>query len=166
MHITLKAALVAALTAVAIIWFMAPVRAQEACTSWVTDMQEDEGGSVLTTHVCSVDPSAAWLAMICADGNIWIRYDLAVGQTEKEPGTGEVADVEFVTDGGIEAIPMMFQEMDAMFAGDTLADGPLIKMLKASKSVLIRDADGAYPARTYSLDGSSAALTKLVADCR
>ena len=166
MRITLKAALVAALTAVAIIWFMAPVRAQEACTSWVTDMQEDEGGSVLTTHVCSDDPGAAWLSMICADGNIWLRYDLAVGQTAKEPASGEVTNVEFVTDEGIETIPMVFQEMDAMFAGDTPADGPLMKLLKAGKSILIRDAAGGYPARTYSLKGSSAALTKLVAECR
>jgi hypothetical protein len=166
MRITLQTALVAALTAIAIIWFMAPARAEDSCTNWVTDMQEDEGGAVLTTHVCSDDPGAAWLAMICADGNIWIRYDLAVGQTEKEPQSNEVADVEFVTDEGIEAIPMMFQEMDAMFAGDTPADGPLMKLLKGGKSVLIRDAAGGYPARTYSLKGSSAAIAKLVAECR
>ena len=123
-----------------------------------------EGGPVLTTHVCSDDSSETWLAMTCHDGTIWIDHDLAVGG-DREPALEETADVEFVTDGGSETVPMTFQEMNAYFGGSVPANGTLVELLKSQKSLMIRDKAAAYPARTYSLKGSSAALAKLVAAC-
>ena len=61
---------------------------------------------------------------------------------------------------------MMFQEMNAMFGGEAPADGALVKLLQSEASVLIRDKAAFYPARTYGLKGSSAALAKLVSACR
>lgn len=60
---------------------------------------------------------------------------------------------------------MTFQEMTAYFSGDVPANGRLVELLKSEKSLLIRDKAAAYPARTYSLKGSSAALATLVSAC-
>ena len=166
MRIGLQAALIAVLIGVAVAYFTLPARAQDQnnCRVWATEMEEDEGGPVLTSHVCSDDSSETWLAMTCHDGTIWIDHDLAVGG-DREPALEETADVEFVTDGGIEMVPMTFQEMNAYFGGSVPANGKLVELLKSQKSLMIRDKAAAYPARTYSLKGSSAALAKLVAAC-
>lgn len=166
MRTGLQAAFFAALIGVAVVYFALPARAepQEACTAWVTDMQEDEGGPVLTTHVCSDDPSETWLAFTCFDGKLFIDHDLALGSS-KNPTYEDAAEVEFVTDGGSETVPMVFQEMTAFYSGEAPASGKLVDLLKSEASLLIRDKAAAYPARTYSLKGSSAALGKLVAAC-
>ncbi len=166
MRIGFQAAFLAVLIGVAVAYFALPARAQaqENCTAWVTDMLEDEGGSVLTTHVCSDGSSQTWLAMTCYQGRLVIDHDLALGGS-KQPASGETVEVEFVTDGGIETVPMMFQEMTAYFSGEVPADGKLVELLESKASLMIRDRAAAYPVRTYSLKGSSAALTKLVSAC-
>ena len=164
MRVGLQTAFFAVLIGVAIVYFALPARAQENCRAWATDMQDDEGGPVLMTHVCSDDASQTWLAMTCHEGKLYIEHDLALGGS-KEPGSEETAEVEFVTDGGIETVPMMFQEMTAYFSGEAPTDGTLVELLKTQKSLLIRDKSAAYPARTYSLKGSSAALQTLVSAC-
>ncbi len=166
MRIGLRAAFFAVLIGVAVAYFALPARAQgeENCTAWVTDMQEEEGGPVLMAHVCSDDPSETWLAITCYEGKLWIDHDLALGSS-KEANSDEIAYVEFVTDGGIETVPMRFQEMTAFFSGEAPANGKLVELLKTQESLMIRDKAAAYPARTYSLKGSSAALTKLVSAC-
>lgn len=165
MRVGLQTAVFAVLVAVAILYFSVPSRAAESCSSWAAEMLEDEGGPVLTAHACSDDSSQAWLAMTCHQGTIWIDHDLALGGTT-EAQLDETADVEFVTDGGVETVSMQFQAMTAMFGGSVPANGKLVDLLKSNQSLLIRDSKGAYPARTYSLKGSSAALTTLVSACR
>lgn len=165
MRMGLQTAALAVLVAIAIVYFAVPARAAESCTAWVTDMQDEEGGPVLMTHVCSDDSSETWLAMTCYEGKLRIDHDLALGGS-KEPTYDETAEVEFVTDGGIETVPMTFQAMTAMFGGEAPADGRLVELLKTEASLTVRDKAAAYPAHTYSLDGSSAALTKLVSACR
>jgi len=170
MRVGLQAALFAVLIGVAVVYFALPARAQgttpaqDNCRVWAAEMLEDEGGPVLTAHACSDDPSQTWLAMRCYDGTIWIDHDLALGG-EREPGLAERTEVEFVTDGGIETVPMMIQEMTGYFSGEVPAEGKLMELLKSQASLLIRDTTAAYPARTYSLKGSSAALSKLVSAC-
>jgi hypothetical protein len=165
MRVGIQTAVFAVLVSVAIVYFASPSRAAESCRNWVAEMLEDEGGPVLTAHACSDDTSQTWLSMTCHEGKIWLQHDLGVGG-DKEPASNETAEVEFVTDTGTETVSMQFQEMNAMFGGEVPADGELVKLLKANQSLLVRDSAGVYPARTYSLKGSSAALTTLVADCR
>jgi hypothetical protein len=165
MRVGLQAALFAVLVAVAIVYFSVPSRAAESCRGWVAEMQEDEGGPVLTAHACSDDSTQTWLAMTCHEGTIRIDHDMALGGNT-EPGLAEETEVEFVTDGGVETVPMQFQEMNAMFAGSVAANGKLVDLLRSNQSVLVRDSAGRYPARTYSLKGSSAALETLVSACR
>lgn len=164
MRIELRTVLFAVLLGVAIAYFALPGRAAESCRTWVADMQEDEGGPVLTAHACSDDASETALALRCFRGTIWIEHDLAVG-SDREPNSEETVAVEFVTDSGTQTVSMRFQEMNAMFGGEIPADGPLMSLLKSSESVLLRDSGALYPARTYSLRGSSAALSTLVSRC-
>lgn len=164
MRIGLQTAVLAVLLGVAVAYFAVPARAAESCRAWVAEMLDDEGGQVLKAHACSDDSSETWLSMGCHQGTLWIDYDMALGGM-REPGLEEKVDVEFVTDGGVETVPMQFQAMTAMFGGTAPADGKLVDLLKRNKSVLIRDSVGDYPARTYSLEWSSAAFTKLVSAC-
>lgn len=164
MRVGIRAAVLAVLIGVAIAYFSVPSRAAESCRTWTAEMVDNEGGPVLTAHACSDDSSETWLAMMCNAGTIWMDYDMALGGT-REPALAEETEVEFVTDGGSETVPMHFQEMTAMFGGSMPADGKLVDLLKNGQSLLIRDSAAAYPARTYSLTGSSAALTALVSAC-
>jgi hypothetical protein len=165
MRIGLQTAAIAVLLGIAIFYFAMPARAAETCRMWATEMLDDEGGPVLTTHACSDDAGEAELSMTCSEGKIWLQYDLA-GIDGPQSDYDEAATVEFVTDDGTETVPMMFQAMNSMFAGDVPADGKLVGLLKGSASVLVRDAAGTYPARTYGLSGSSSAIGELVAACR
>lgn len=164
MRLGVRTAILAVLVGVAIAYFAVPARAQDSCRTWVADMRDDEGGAVLAAHACSDDSSQTILSLLCSGGTVWLEHDLALGGT-REPQYDEIAEVEFVTDTGIETVTMTFQAMNAMFAGTVAADGRLIALLKSNQSLLVRDKAAAYPARTYSLKGSSAAITKLVSSC-
>lgn len=165
MRVGLKSALFAVLIGVAIAYFSVPARAEDHCRAWVTDMQEDEGGPVLTAHACAENNDQAWMSMTCNDGKIWLQYDMAVG-TGKDVDYEAVERVEFVTDTGTETLSMSFQAMNAMFGGDVPADGALVGLLKTNAGVLVRAESADYPVRTYSLEGSSKAISALVAQCR
>lgn len=166
MRFNLQAVVVAVLVGIAIVYFAVPARVQgaEGCRSWTAEMLEDEGGPVLTAHACSDDPSESWLAFTCHDGTLRIDLDLAAGGS-RDPAYDETVDVEFVTDGGVETISMQFQALTSFFSGEAPAKGRLVERLKSQKSLLIRAATADWPARSYSLEGSSAALAKLVAAC-
>lgn len=164
MRVMLRAAFFAVLAVVGLIYFIMPSHAQEACPAWVADMVEDEGGPVLLAHTCSDDNDRAYLALGCYQDTIRIDYDIAFG-TQSQPGSEDKIQVEFVTDGGIETIELQHQEMTGMFSGDTPANGALVKLLKSSASMLLRDVAAGYPVRSFSLKGSSAAITTLVERC-
>ena len=164
MRLGVRTAILAVLVGVAIAYFAVPARAEDSCRTWTADMRDDEGGAGLSAHACSDDSSHTMLSLLCSDGMVWVEHDLALGGS-REPQYDETAEVEFVTDAGIETVPMTFQAMNAMFGGRVPADGKLIALLKSNQSLLVRDRAAAYPARTYSLKGSSAAITTLVSNC-
>lgn len=66
--------------------------------------------------------------------------------------------MQFLTEDGNAEISLAFSQMTAMFVGEAPADDPLIGLLKSGSAVEIRDQAGVYPARTYSLAGSSASI--------
>lgn len=164
MRLGMRTAILAVLIGVAIAYFAVPARAEDSCRTWTADMRDDEGGAVLSAHACSDDSTQTMLSLLCSDDMVWVEHDLALGGS-REPQYDEAAEVEFVTDAGIETVPMTFQAMNAMFGGRVPADGKLIALLKSNQSLLVRDKAAAYPARTYSLKGSSAAITTLVSNC-
>lgn len=163
MRISLQRILLVVLVGVAVLYFAFPARAAESC-AWVTEMQEDEGGPVLTTYTCSQDASQTPLMFRCFGDILLIEFDLAVGSEAPAEGD-EAAEVAFVSDGETQIVPMQFAEMTAFFEGEVPLDGPLAKMLKSGKTLEIRDTAGVYKPKTYSLAGSSAALKALVDAC-
>lgn len=163
MRISLQRILLVVLVGVAVLYFAFPARAAESC-AWVTEMQEDEGWSVLTTSTCSEDASQTPLQFRCFGDILLIEFDLAIGSEAPAEGD-EAAEVAFVVDGGTQTVPMQFVEMTAFFAGEVPLDGPLTKLLKSGKSLEVRDTAGVYQPKTYSLAGSSAALKALVDAC-
>lgn len=142
-----------------------PVTAEEACETWSAGAQEDEGGLVFTVAACATDRPDAYLFLTCSAGEVFIRYDLAAG-AERSPDLGEVTDVDFTVGVSTQRLSMSYQEMDGMFAGDVPANGPLMALLKSGEGLSIVDADGGYPVHTFGLTGSSAALQRLVQQCR
>lgn len=144
---------------------VAPAMAQETCTNWTAGMQEDEGGPVFTASACATDRPDAYLSLTCSSGQVYLRYDLAAG-AERLPDLGEQTDVDFTFGVSTQRLAMSYEEMDGRHAGDVPANGPLMALMKSGEGLSIVDADGRYPVHTFSLVGSSAALGKLVAQCR
>lgn len=142
-----------------------PVAAAEACNTWTAQMQEDEGGPVLTASACAVDRPDAYLALTCFEGRVYVRYDLAVG-AERSPDFGEVADVDFTVGVSIQRLSMTYEDLDARHATAVPANGPLMALLKTGESVTVVDAAGQYPEHSFSLAGSSSAIANLIAQCR
>ena len=142
-----------------------PVLAEAAaCTIWTVGMVEDEGGEVLTAQACSTDRPDAYLGLSCFAGSVFVRYDLGLGG-EAEPALDEVTDVTFSTGSDAVTLTMAYQAMDGTHAADATLDDPLIQLLKAGETVTVKDEPGRYPVRTFSLEGSAAALGGLVAGC-
>ena len=142
-----------------------PALAQEACTAWTAQMQEDEGGPVLTASACAIGRSDAFLSLTCFSGNVDVRYDMSAG-AERSPDLDEVTDVAFTVDGATETLPMAYQAMDGRHAAGVPVASPLLALLKSGESLSIVDVAGQYPRHEFSLEGSAAAIDKLLAGCR
>lgn len=142
-----------------------PVVAQEAaCTTWTVGMVEDEGGEVLTAQACSTDRPDAYITVTCGSGTASVRLDLAAG-AEAPPQPNDTTDVSFATATDKVTLSMGYEEYDGYFAAYPKPDDPLIQLMKAGDAVTVGDVPGRYPAKHFSLAGSSAALGKLVANC-
>ncbi len=142
-----------------------PALAQEACTTWTAQMQEDEGGPVLTASACAVGRSDAFLSLTCFDGNVDVRHDLSAG-AERSPDLDEVTDVAFTIDGATQTLSMAYQAMDGRHAAGVPVSSPLLALLRSGESLSIVDVAGQYPRHAFSLAGSAAAIGTLLAGCR
>lgn len=164
--------MIRALAVASLLLLPVPVLAQEdeedaappACTVWSAQMQEDEGGEVFTAEVCARDRPDAYLSMTCAGNTVYLRYDLAAG-AERLPDLGEKAGVDFTIGVSIQRLPMQYEEMDGMFAGEVPAAGPLVALMASGDELKIGDGAGLYPQHTFGLAGSSSALRELLAHC-
>lgn len=161
-HVILSALFLAPALAAPVI--PAAVAQDAACTAWTAEMVEDEGGQVLTAQACAIDRPDAYISVTCGNGTAGVRIDLAEG-AEASPQPNEVADVTFATTTDKVTLQMGYEEYDGYFAAYPNPDDPLIQLLKAGDTLAISDVPGLYPAKHFSLKGSSAALGKLVAAC-
>lgn len=145
----------------------ASAEAAGTCAAWTTEMQDDEGGPVLTAHTCSDDALGAYLSLRCFDGKVVLENDLGAGtDIAVDPMQELIVPVELVADEGEAEISLQFSQMTATFIGETPASGSLVGLLRSGTSVEIRDPAGVYPARTYPLAGSSKAIRTLLEGCR
>jgi hypothetical protein len=155
-------ALMLTLAIVAIAYFAAPSRAQEGCTGWTAAMEEDEGGPVLAARACA-EPGQGELRLTCSDG-FGVRYDPAVDLSGRA-STGTEADFQWQIGDQTYVLHAVLEEMDLMFFSTFETRDPLVAALKSGDELIISDAARTYPARTFSLKGSRAALDTLLAAC-
>ena len=142
-----------------------PAMAQAACTNWVAEPWEDEGGPVLTAAACALDNDQVFLSLTCHGGTVAIRHDLGYG-AERSAQYDERAMVAFTSDDGTAVtLDMGYEDMDGKFAAYLPKDAPVVALLMAGREVAVRDEAGIFPSRSYSLAGSGAALKALMAGC-
>ena len=156
--------LLAALTGIALVYFVMPSRAQDSCETWAAEVWEDEGGPVLTAAACARQFPDAWLSLTCFEGTIAVRHDLAYG-AERSPDLDEEREVEFFIGDGAETVQMAHQAMDGLFVGLVPADGALARMLAEGEELTIADTDSYYPVHTFSLAGAGEAIDAIRAGC-
>ncbi|WP_421759668.1 hypothetical protein [Devosia sp.] len=140
-----------------------PAVAAEDCGRWAAEMLEDEGGPVLTAHVCSTEAPDVELLLTCYGGEFGLRVDLATD--ESADLTGSPVDVNFTTEGGSQTLAMIYEEMDGRHATSLSADAPLVQLLQSGTSLSVRDAAGAFAEHQFSLEGSSKAIGALLQAC-
>jgi hypothetical protein len=141
-----------------------PAAAEEDCGRWAAEMLEDEGGPVLTAHVCATGAPDVELLLTCFGGEFGLRVDLASSDELFDP-TGEPVDVKFATEGGSQTLPMLFEEMDGRHATSFPSDGPLTGLLQSGTLLSVQDAAGAFAEHRFSLEGSSKAMSALLKVC-
>ncbi len=141
-----------------------PALAQDACNSWTAEVQEDEGGPVLTASACAIGRPDAFLSLTCFSGNVDVRHDLSVG-AERSPDLDEVTDVAFTIDGATRTLSMAYQAMDGRHAAGVPVSSPLLALLRSGESLSIVDVAGQYPRHEFSLTGSAGAIGALLAGC-
>jgi hypothetical protein len=151
------------LAIVAIAYFAAPSRAEEDCSGWAAAMEEDEGGPVLAARACAAEGQGE-LRLTCSSG-FGVRYDPAVDLSGRA-GMGTEPDFEWRIGDQTFISHSVLEEMDLMFFSTFETSDPLVAALKSGDELLISDASGTYPARKFSLKGSSAALDTLLGSCK
>ena len=130
---------------------------------WTAEMQEDEGGPVMTAYVLGegAADTAPELRMTCGSDGASLRY-LMVGVGD-EPASE--ADFLFENESTQATLHMIFEEMDGAYAAYFPATDPVIALLKSGSEVLISEKSGNFPAQSFPLQGSSKAIDKLLKSC-
>lgn len=139
-----------------------PAVAEEDCGRWAAEMLEDEGGPVLTAHVCATGAPEVELLLTCFGGEFGLRVDLATDESADPTGQ---SDVDFATESGSQTLSMIFEEMDGRHATSFATDAPLVQLLRSGASLSVHDVAGAFPEHHFSLAGSSKAIGALLRAC-
>lgn len=148
-----------AITAVLSLLATSPVFADP----WTVGMEEDEGGPVLTASVMgpvSGEPRAM-ISITCFD-KVNVRYDPAALTDVEVDSTATFA---FASKGETVVREFQYEEMDGMFAAYLPGGDPLINLLMSGDEVVIGDEARKLPGRGLTLEGSRAAIGKVLADC-
>ena len=140
-----------------------PAVAEEDCGRWAAEMLEDEGGPVLTAHVCATGAPEVELLLTCFAGEFGLRVDLVTD--ESADPTGAPVDVSFTTESGSQTLSMIFEEMDGRHATSFSTDAPLVQLLQSGASLSVHDVAGAFAEHRFSLGGSSLAIGALLQAC-
>ncbi|HVY51464.1 MAG TPA: hypothetical protein VHA07_07855 [Devosia sp.] len=132
---------------------------------WTSQMEEDEGGSVM---VASVDADAVGsiapaLRLMCAGSEgVNLRYQAAVDTVEP----GAEADFLFESETGRLTRHMVYEDLDGAFAAYFPPSDPLIRLLKTGSRVSVSQPGGNSPTVAFTLAGSSKAIDVLLGTCK
>lgn len=131
---------------------------------WVAQMEEDEGGPVMTASVQARGEGdlPAQLRMTCSSDGMALRYLMSV-----EAGTpGSEADFLFENESTQAALHMAYEDMDGAFAAYFPFGDPVVALLKSGADVFVSESTGNFPAQSFSLRGSTKAIDALLATCK
>ena len=144
--------------------FLLPGVSLAAGSTWIAQMEEDEGGPVM---VASVEADAGgtlvpMLRLMCGgSGEFALRYETST----EGAAIGSKADFLFENETAQLTRHLAFEEMDGAFAGYFPVTDPLLALLRAGASVTVSEASGNLPAQAFSLKGSSKAIATLLKNC-
>jgi len=136
---------------------------------WTAEMQEDEGGPVMTAWVdgtgAAGDAIPPAIRIMCFD-EVSFRFDPGVVAGGDAMAPGDEADLLLKSDKAEITRHALYEDMDGALAVYVPRDDALISMLRAGTKVDIAvPARASFPIRTFTLKGSSAALATLFASC-
>ena len=131
---------------------------------WSAQMQEDEGGQVLVATVSgqpqgNLTPS---LSIECGGTEgVMLRYLMA----SDDGGPGSESDFLFENESQQAKVHMIYEDMDGAFVAYFPKTDPMIALLENGADVFVSESSGNYPAQTFSLKGSTKAITKVLKAC-
>jgi hypothetical protein len=133
-----------------------------SAAGWIAQMQEDEGGEVMTASVTGDGPGdfPPMLSMTCAD-EVNLRYFMSGGEGELD----ETADFLLASEADEVTLAMLYEAFDGAFAAYFSKTDPVLALLKGGKDLLVTNPAGKYPSQTFTLEGSSDAIDTLLESC-
>jgi hypothetical protein len=136
------------------------------CDRWTASMEEDEGGSVMMAHTCAPAGNAAHeLYVQCGSpGELSIRF-IPVAPTGYPPAQNYTTELEFSIDQEMFTRPARYEDMDGAMATEPKIDSPFVNALQARNELTVSDTADKVPGATFTLNGSKAALAKVIATC-
>ncbi len=140
-----------------------------AATSWVAQMEEDEGGPVMVASISADGDGGgrpAMLRVMCGgDGQLDIRYDLGASEGELSGQPGNSEDFVFENEQSKETRTMNYEDMDGAFAVYVAKNDALVTLLQNGSDVFISASVGNYATQSFSLRGSTKAIAKVLGSC-
>jgi hypothetical protein len=133
-----------------------------SAAGWIAQMQEDEGGEVMTASVTGEGPGdfPPMLSMTCWD-KVNLRYFMAGNEGDLD----ETADFTLASEADEVTLSMLYEAMDGAFAAYFGKADPVLALLKGGKDLLVTNPAGKYPPQTFTLEGSSDAIDTLLDSC-
>lgn len=140
--------------------------ASEKCDAWTAALEEDEGGPTMTASVCNsqLEPPGQIRMQCGGEGALMLRY--LPGGKGPFLEDGFETDANF-TDGTSTVVAhLRLEAMDGALTTSVRAGSPLETMLANGSSLTVAPIHTGMKQETFTLKKSSAALSKLKANCR
>ena len=138
------------------------------CGRWSAEMQEDEGGPVMTAYVCKPAGKASHeLRLSCGtDGQLSLRFLPAPTSDDNSSDEPDYSsDFKLTVGKEVFTRKAHYEAMDGAMVLDFAIDAPLTHRMRFGSELTLADAGGKITGATFSLAGSGAALDKLIATC-
>jgi hypothetical protein len=139
----------------------------DECDHWTADMQEDEGGPIMTAHACSPTGNAAHeFYVTCGEGQFSLRW-IPVAPKDYPPKGDESFKTKLVfkSDGKQIEKEAGYEAMDGAMATYWKSGDPFTDLLKSGANFSIEDKAKHLPSVTVTLKGSTKALEKVEKSC-
>ncbi|WP_245460000.1 MULTISPECIES: hypothetical protein [unclassified Mesorhizobium] len=137
------------------------IPAHAATCAWSAKVEEDEGGSVMTASVCGGPKGDAHLMLTCFAKPV-LSYDLGAAGGQLEPGIN--ASFTFKASGKTVTRKLDLEAMYNYFTAELSGPAdPLLALLRGKGEATVGAAK--YGEASFSLEGSGAAIGKVLAEC-